>query len=96
MITGQQLMAILKFNKISYQKFAEYLGYKSFTVTHSLTKLEFIPYVVQKKLSEILGLDLFKEENLKLILESIPERYFIRTKKIKKNDKIVIKNIFKI
>lgn len=94
MITGLQLSAILKFNKITYVSFANYLGYNTNSIVANATKLDQIPYTMQQKLGELLNLDLFKEENLKLILDNIPARYYEKKKRSVKVS--LINDIFRL
>lgn len=94
MITGDQFIAILKFNRIKYVYFANYLGYKTHTIIRELSKLDQIPYTIQQKLGELLNIDLFKEENLKLILDNIPARYYEKKKRSVKVS--LINDIFRL
>ena len=93
-MSGEEFRAILRFNKIKFLTFAEYLGYRSNKTVKEVMDMKVIPYTFQLKLGEMLGLDLFDDKNLNLILKDIPLKYYEKQRKVKKVS--LINDIFKL
>lgn len=75
-MTGKELRAILKFNRIAYVSFAYMCGYKSKYLTNDLVRLDRVPSRYIIILGNYLKVNLLIRENLDKVLEEIPKRYF--------------------
>ena len=76
-MTGSEFRAIRRFNKLSQRTISEETGmYVSDTAVKEMEKGNKVPHIFVRILSMLIGLDLSKEENLRKMLEGIPEKYF--------------------
>jgi ribosome-binding protein aMBF1 (putative translation factor) len=74
MMTGMEYKQIREVNLISQQQIARKVG-RSTSRVHQIEREEYVPAGYVRALSELLGVDLFKKENLELMQRNIPEKY---------------------
>jgi transcriptional regulator with XRE-family HTH domain len=80
MMTGREFRAIRRFNSISQADITAKTRYNSDSTVKAIERGDKVPIFYVNILSEILGLDLSIEANVRKELDGIPEKYFIPKK----------------
>ncbi|MCO5251889.1 MAG: hypothetical protein M9949_10780 [Candidatus Kapabacteria bacterium] len=100
-MTGSEFRAIRRFNKYSQRTISEKTGmYMSDSAVKEMERGSKAPHFFVRILSSLIGLDLSKEDNLRKVLDGIPEKLFhakISTRKPKPKPAVVFRptgNIF--
>lgn len=92
-MTGSEFRAIRRFNKLSQRTISEKTGmYVSDTAVKEMERGGYVPHFFVRILSSLIGLDLSKEDNLRKVLDGIPEKLFhakISTRKPKPKSAVI-------
>lgn len=91
-MTGQEFKRIREFNKISQIYIANVMGYSTRTPIIQAEKMEFLPFIFPKVLSQIIGLDFTDDNKVNEYVNKLPMKE-ARKRNRKKN---FIRNIFNL
>jgi len=91
-MTGQEFKRIREFNKISKIYIANVMGYSTRTPIIQAEKMEFLPFIFPKVLSQIIGLDFTNDNKVNEYINKLP----MKEARKRNRKKIFIRNIFNL